>query len=177
MKLATECSIPKRRCLRLTVFTLAALLLSGCAMKPPVISPAVSEDTSRVAQDEGFDPMSLEEEEIIRLPESRLKSSVESGAAGGEIEKSGSARGVKEMAGFRVQIYSTNLEAEVRAIEQKALVEFSGGVYLIFDAPNYKVRVGDCINRSEAGELREKAIKLGYHDAWVVQSRIILSER
>lgn len=157
----------------------AALLffLTGCAMQPPPVVHTAPEDTVWVVQDESFDPMSLNEKDVIELPESKLKPYRRDRMSGKTTPKSESVKATEEMAGFRVQIFATDLESEARTVEQEALIKFREGVYLVFDAPNYKIRIGDCLTRPEANELRDKAVKLGYHDAWVVQSRVIPPER
>lgn len=153
------------------------LILTGCAVKPPPVVYNAPEDTVWVVQDESFDPLSLNEKDVIELPESKLKPYARDRMSGRTTPKSGSVKATEETAGFRVQIFATDLESEARTVEQEALIKFREGVYLVFDAPNYKIRVGDCLSRPEANDLRDKAVKLGYRDAWVVQSRVIPPER
>jgi hypothetical protein len=49
---------------------------------------------------------------------------------------------------------------------------FPGEVYLQYDAPYYKVRVGNCLTRREGDLLQERAVRRGYRDAWVVRSLV-----
>jgi hypothetical protein len=46
-------------------------------------------------------------------------------------------------------------------------------VYLLFDAPVYKVRVGDFVSRYEAGQKLPDIVELGYRDAWIVPDKIV----
>jgi len=79
---------------------------------------------------------------------------------------------VKEIPGYRVQLISTRDEEEARAIKRDALFTFDENVYLTFDDPYYKVRVGDCSSRYQAEELQKEAVKKGFLDAWVVRTKI-----
>jgi hypothetical protein len=158
----------------ITILSLLALLTAGCAhRKPPAVPQNAPQDTTYTRQNENFDPLSVKEEDAMKLPDSRLKTST--GSAAGKSSHSG--RKTHEAAGFRVQLIATETEAEARDTEQKAMGDFTESVYLIFDPPNYKVRLGDCPTRAQANDLREKAVRLGYGNAWVIQSRVSLPDR
>jgi hypothetical protein len=45
-------------------------------------------------------------------------------------------------------------------------------MYIEFEAPLYKVRVGDCATRHEADTLKEKAGTQGYDGAWVAETPV-----
>jgi hypothetical protein len=45
-------------------------------------------------------------------------------------------------------------------------------VYLIFDAPLYKVRVGDVIKKTDAEEIKDIAKDYGYREAFTVPSKV-----
>lgn len=42
-------------------------------------------------------------------------------------------------------------------------------VYVIFESPWYKIRVGDCLTRAEAEVLKKKLVELGYTQTWIHQ--------
>ncbi len=149
--------------------------LTGCSQKPPLLSEKTTGDSVWVKQDESFNPLNLKEEDPMKLPDSRLKAS-ESASAGGK-SSSRSGGGLREAAGFRVQLIATDSEVDARECEQKALLDFKNNVYLIFDPPNYKVRIGDFQDRAQANEFKERAIRMGYVNAWVVQSRVLVQDR
>ncbi len=157
---------------------LIALLAAGCGVKPPPLTrESATPDSTRVIQNESFNPLNLNDEDVLKLPESRLKSSGGAGAGGKGTQKSTAGKGTREASGFRVQLIATETESEAREQEQRALLDFQEGVYLIFDPPNYKVRIGNCQTRAQANELKEKAIRMGYPNAWVIQSRVTLTDR
>lgn len=75
--------------------------------------------------------------------------------------------------GFRIQIGQVINEEDAGEIRREAMLTFeNANVYLIFDAPNYKIRVGDFEKRRDAEKLQDKAISLGYKDAWIVPTMI-----
>ena len=46
-------------------------------------------------------------------------------------------------------------------------------VYVVYDPPVYKVRVGDYTSRLEASRKLSTFIDKGYPDAWIVADRIV----
>ena len=74
--------------------------------------------------------------------------------------------------GYRVQVLATRYfeRADSLAVIMKNTVRDS--VYVDFEAPNYKVRVGDFIDRDSAKSLQEDLIQMGYNSAWVLRTRI-----
>jgi len=80
--------------------------------------------------------------------------------------------------GFRIQVFSTSsiddANRERLAAAQK-LPEDS--VYVVFDPPVYKVRVGDFRSRLDANRMLPICVSAGYADAWVVSDQIMLRKR
>ena len=74
--------------------------------------------------------------------------------------------------GFRIQVFESKSIEEAQAFYRKSTVDFSEEVYLIFDAPFYKVRIGNCVSRNEANNLQNTLKEMGYKTAWIVRSRI-----
>ena len=74
--------------------------------------------------------------------------------------------------GYRVQVLATRYfeRADSLAVIMKNTV--SDSVYVDFEAPNYKVRVGDFIDRNSAESLQQDLVQMGYNSAWILRSRI-----
>jgi len=74
--------------------------------------------------------------------------------------------------GYRVQVLATRYieRADSLAIIMKNTINDS--VYVDFEAPNYKVRVGDFIDRASAESLQQDLVQMGYNSAWVLRTRI-----
>ena len=74
--------------------------------------------------------------------------------------------------GYRVQVLATRYfeRAESLAVIMKNTV--SDSVYVDFEAPNYKVRIGDFIDRDSAELLQQDLVQMGYNSAWILRTRI-----
>jgi hypothetical protein len=75
--------------------------------------------------------------------------------------------------GFRIQIFSSSNVDETTLMKNIAVQKFLGdSIYVVYDAPVYKVRVGDFVNRYEANQRLPEFVEKGYRDAWIVPDRI-----
>ena len=74
--------------------------------------------------------------------------------------------------GYRVQVLATRYfeRADSLAVIMKNTV--SDSVYVDFEAPNYKVRIGDFIDRDSAESLQQDLVQMGYYSAWILRTRI-----
>ena len=77
-----------------------------------------------------------------------------------------------ESEGYRVQVLATRYfeRADSLAVIMKNTV--SDSVYVDFEAPNYKVRIGDFIDRDSAESLQQELMQMGYKSAWILRARI-----
>jgi len=74
--------------------------------------------------------------------------------------------------GYRVQIGDYQNPVQASEIQTLVIDEFEEQVYLEYDAPFYKIRIGDCLSRWEAETLQEVAVRKGYRSAWVVRTMV-----
>lgn len=119
---------------------------------------------------EEFDPVPLDPE-IIVLPrhEEEVKETARDPVT---VPQTPEAEGLEMTQGFRVQLLSgKDAEAAMEA-KRRAIFMFEESVYLDFESPYYKLRVGDCLNREEAELLRRKAQRNGFSNPWIVPSRV-----
>jgi len=74
--------------------------------------------------------------------------------------------------GYRVQVLATRYfeRADSLAVIMKNTV--SDSVYVDFEAPNYKVRIGDFIDRDSAESLQQDLVQMGYYSTWILRTRI-----
>lgn len=79
-----------------------------------------------------------------------------------------------ETQGFRVQIFASASIDEATASQRIALSQISDSVYVVYDPPVYKVRIGDYATRLEANQRLTRLVNMGYDDAWVVADKIYL---
>ncbi len=76
--------------------------------------------------------------------------------------------------GFRIQIFSSSNVDEISLMKNLALEKFVGdSIYVVYDAPVYKVRIGDFVNRYEANQRLPEFVEKGYRDAWIVPDMIV----
>ncbi len=122
---------------------------------------------------EDFDPLSLKDYKLNIEPR---KAKVEDVVTVEQLLRGGGETDTvsvgREIPGFRVQLISTRDEEAARSVMRNAVISFSENVYREYDNPYYKIRVGDFKSRYEASLLQEKAIELGFHEAWVVRAII-----
>jgi hypothetical protein len=76
--------------------------------------------------------------------------------------------------GFRIQVFSTTeIDTANEVKTELSNLPESIGIYVIYDAPYYKVRVGDYLSRPDANSLLRGLIDRGFSDAWIVADRIL----
>jgi hypothetical protein len=79
--------------------------------------------------------------------------------------------------GYRVQVLSTDDIDQANSVRAEIYEKTTRKeVYVIFDPPFYKVKVGDFTSKSEAENLRFKLTQLGYTESKVVQEIVNLFE-
>ena len=74
--------------------------------------------------------------------------------------------------GYRVQILATRYYEYADSIAISISNRITDSVYVEYETPNYKVRVGDFINRDAAEYLQQELFNLGYKSTWILRSRI-----
>ncbi len=159
--------------LKLTVSVVLLIFVFGCAgtrQKAP--SPPSAKETSQM--DESFDPLSLNDEDIT-FPESEEVLPNESSFESPVEQENLPAEENKQVDGFRIQLFSTkDIENATRAknIAAEQLSDLNEQIYLEFDSPYYKVRIGDFKTREEAERVRDIVRSRGYPKAWIVKTKV-----
>lgn len=74
--------------------------------------------------------------------------------------------------GFRLQVLSTKNGERAENMRMKLISQINHSVRVIFEAPNYKVRVGAFTDRKDAERLRKQLYALGYRRAWIIRARL-----
>lgn len=69
---------------------------------------------------------------------------------------------------YRVQLLTTKLYGEARKAERVAHEIFDQPVYVDYEVPYYKLRVGSFASREDAEQYQLRAKAAGYGNAWVV---------
>jgi cell division septation protein DedD len=79
--------------------------------------------------------------------------------------------------GWRVQIAALSSLATAEQVAEEARSRFQEPVYVEYEPPLYKVRVGDFLVREEAESLKTRAHSQDYEKAWVVETLVLKPAR
>jgi hypothetical protein len=153
---------------------ISIIFFISCAATKETVKEEIPEQ-KKAEFDESFDPMSLNDDDIIIDGQSKIEANL----ATADINGVNQELPFQEVDGFRVQILATDNIETASLVEQEATDRFERGghkIYLIFEAPLYKIRVGDLKERFNAEELRDLAKQYGYKGAFIVKSKVIPSE-
>jgi hypothetical protein len=74
--------------------------------------------------------------------------------------------------GWRVQLFASASMANADREAQRARQRFAEPVYVEFQPPLYKVRLGDFLTKAEAQSMATRAKAEGF-DAWVVEALVV----
>ena len=89
-----------------------------------------------------------------------------------DLENISSNEEINFIKGYRVQIVISQNEQELQDVKIEIQKSIDEQTYIIFELPNYKLRVGNFLNRKEAENFQKKIVRLGYRTAWVVPTMI-----
>ena len=151
----------------------ALSLLMACSGQQKVVQKPISEESAS-PYDESFDPLSLHDDDITIQP-GENKTAATRKVEVKESNQAGSETVLKETDGFRVQILATRSIETATMVKQQAEKQFrpyDHKVYWQFEAPFYKIRVGDVVKRTDAENIRDLAKQLGYDQAFPVRSKV-----
>lgn len=127
--------------------------------------------TAQVKQDEWIDPETLKDDlvfsyQIVQASDSTIMDNIRD-TTGLNIEDS-----IMVRRGYRVQIVSTQDVDQAEIVADRAMEFFNQPVYIVFESPYYKVRVGDFLSDLDALDVERKARQNGYPGAWIVPSDV-----
>ena len=128
--------------MKLFISLLIAFIIIGCSSSEQMTTRGDQKKSNQY--DESFDPNSLNDDDIVihkidAGSVSPVKNNTSTSAVTGQPE-------YREVRGFRVQLIATKSIETATLAEQEAKDLFESlnhKTYLIFDAPFYKLRVGD----------------------------------
>jgi len=155
-------------------FIISTFLMMSCSGTKEVVKQDLPpQDVYQY--DESFDPLTLDDDDILIAGDNNNQVVVNN-QNNPEPDK---IITVKEINGFRVQILATKNIETASLFEQEASERFGHldhETYLIFETPLYRIRVGDCKERTQAEELRDLALQYGYRESFIVKSKIQVRE-
>jgi len=161
------------------------ILVTGCQPKRATIteggSPSSEADTVR------FDPFELPQDRQV-VPDLFPVNAAVKGRETIEVDESvplaaDTTAGAADAAtavqvdtlnhqAFRVQVFTSKLFGEAQHVKRVAEEIFDRPVYLDYEVPYYKVRVGSFGDRYDAEDYAQRVRVAGYPDAWVVATTV-----
>jgi len=74
--------------------------------------------------------------------------------------------------GYRIQVIISENQEDLIEIKDNLEKVIKEKIYIQFELPNYKLRVGKFSSRKKAELYRNKIVRLGYRSAWVIPTLI-----
>ena len=155
------------------VFLLLSIFLFSCSSSRKTVKEETS-DKETTKFDESFDPLKLNDEKIEFNKESK-KSNGNQGIFPIEDNQNIQNEENKQIDGFRVQLFATKDIESATIAKKEAEFVFIGdslNIYIEFDSPYYKLRIGDFKERDDAEAFREIAREKGYPSSWIVKTKV-----
>jgi hypothetical protein len=160
-----------------SVILIIAMLIAGCT---PGVHRSTVEKDKRTAAEDRFDPLGFPGDDAVITGNHRATQSVATGEAEtviinpGDSSADSSSQGdmrqpVQTYEVFRVQVFASKSFDEAQQFAANIQNLFPEGVFVEYQMPYYKVRVGEFITPEE-GELFLVEVKqLGFKNAWLVR--------
>jgi hypothetical protein len=135
-----------------------------------------SQSAIRKNFDESFDPRSLNDDVWELRSHSRATALKEVSGYSFDFERKTLIRDEKDVSvmGYRVQLFVSTNYYEALALRDSAAAKMTENVYFDYEQPYYKIRLGNFTEREKAEGVKERAKSLGYPDAWVIQTKVII---
>jgi hypothetical protein len=166
-----------KRWLPIIAFATFLVVLSGCGTTESArksSTPPAGEQDRKVALpqiEKKFNPSDYDDEiEVVQK-----QHEFEQQRAAAERQQDSVVVESELTQGYRIQIFASGSIDDANAMRQTAVQRLpDDSVYVVFDPPVYKVRVGDFRTRVEANQRLGVISALGFADAWVVGDKITI---
>ena len=74
--------------------------------------------------------------------------------------------------GFRIQLYESSSSERVNSVIKKYKKQMKDSLYVVFEAPVYKIHYGNFSKKYEAEKIKRQLKQKGFKNIWIVRSRI-----
>ncbi|MBN2426318.1 MAG: SPOR domain-containing protein [Calditrichaceae bacterium] len=156
-------------------FIIVSFFIAGCASSKKSAEPDVSVQPKSSKYDESFDPLTLNDNDVVIQKKESSGASLDEEKTEIEVDEIKKSSVIRELDGYRVQILATKDIESATMVQQTAASQFKTmdhKVYIVFESPQYKVRIGDVVTRNEAEDIRDLAKDYGYKGAFIVRSKV-----
>jgi hypothetical protein len=160
-----------------SILCLAAAFLIACG--PAIPRSSVQRD-SRTGAEDRFDPLGFPGDDAVITGNYRAASTIPVSDSGSSVNQpnavtidslasNNTGQPAQSLEVFRVQVFASKSfdEAEQFAANIKSL--FPEGVFVEYQMPYYKVRVGEFITPEEGESFLDEVKQLGFKNAWLVR--------
>ena len=76
--------------------------------------------------------------------------------------------------GYRIQVMISENKEDLVLAKEKLESVIKEKIYIQFELPNYKLRIGNFSSRKKAESYRAKIVRLGYKSSWIIPTLIEL---
>ena len=76
--------------------------------------------------------------------------------------------------GYRIQVMISENQEDLVLAKEKLESDIKEKIYIQFELPNYKLRIGNFSSRKKAELYRTKIVQLGYRSSWIIPTLIEL---
>ncbi len=130
--------------------------------------------SGRIKMKEDFDPLTLQDDDIVIESQQyeKAENAEERTHQPVVMEDKKPAEKPIEVQGYRVQIMIGKDEEKIQEEKKKVIFKFHYPVYVEFETPYYKIRIGDFTDQDEAVRVREEAKRKGYPDAFIARCMV-----
>lgn len=140
--------------------------LAGCALTgPPRTIPA-----PEAAPPDAATPYDVESEGEFPPPPTV---DPEPASATWEAAPAAGAAPARWQPGFRVQVFACAARDGAESVRREVAGRIDAPTYVEYEAPYYRVRVGDCRTEAECRDLEARLRQAGYASAWTVSTHIL----
>ena len=178
----------RRSIYRVALLALLVGLAIGCQRPGRPAEERPAPETDSYSDGRGYDPLELPRDREIVPEKYPSTGSIKGGSALTETPSDSVDSGHQEIDSlpveldtlnnqvFRVQLFTSKKYGEARQAVVVAEEIFDQPVYLDYEVPYYKVRVGNFASRRDAEGYQPKASAAGYANPWVVVVNIGVKE-
>jgi len=173
---------------RLALISVLLLAALGCQSRRQVSDEESAPGGTSEVDPRGFDPLEMpQDREVVPLEHPKpgeisghsafvdIDGDASDTTVHSETVTPGEADSLNNQA-FRVQLFTSKVYGDARYALRVAEEIFDRPVFLDYEVPYYKLRVGNFANREAAEEYLLRAKAAGYTDAWVVVVNIRVKE-
>jgi len=176
------------------IVTVAGIALAGCGAKQPPethvdkqpwevrvespldtiqVTPGTQTQTTQTVPSETQSGPLLDTPVVTETAAAMTPSSGGTGAAATHAIQTSAPDSKSFIPGWRVQLNAFPSMANAEAAAAKARQHFTEAVYVEYQAPMYKVRLGDFLTKDDARHMVNRAKAENYKDAWIVEDLVV----